>query len=740
MESKVNKSLIALVALMSAIIVAGVWWLFKFAPAEQTGLGWYLFAFATGLTMIVLPCTLPLAFVVVPLSMGKGIRKGLGIALAFAIGVTTTLSLYGAAAAIVGGLAVDSLGAPLETVKNWVYFIAGIFAYLFALGETGLIKLRMPSYTGAAPAFIQKQGDFIKPLLLGLFLGNIGVGCPHPATPMLLIEAGVNGNVFYGWSLFLIHAIGRVLPLLLLATLGIAGVNGLSWLISKKDKIERATGWAMVFVAGFIMTLGLFTHDWWVNSGIHTGLEAITQEETILNILGAKLGTGNTHQHGMEVGEGLFGLPLSLGNWWLVILWLIPIWWWWSRQKSHLKDIPESSVVPERSVRAEMVTSKKWSFITLSILLGLIFIYVLPTRFFHLSMMPHMDMEMDAHGGHTESHEESSVSEGVVNRFSIEPLPARVNQPQTLRFNVINLPSGAPVDNLQIEHEKFMHVIGMREDLTNFFHIHPIKTAPGAWEVPGMFREPGNYKVWSDIKTDDTIHSFGHSIFNVQDLAGNPGVSLRPNPEFGKVKQVEGYKVTLKTDPSLNQGFATNIGFDIVNALGVPASLDNILGAKMHLAVIKDDLSVYVHTHPFSGAGDHHASAAIPSYGLTASALAAADGHTDHTHGDVPAAAAVPASDGHTDHSHGTPEAAPFEAHVPFQATFPAAGVYKMFAQFRPSGIGLMDDQSLVAEFFVTVGSEVPRTPMTNPKGMLIVVSLVLMSGLAWGVNKYLKR
>lgn len=47
----------------------------------------------------------------------------------------------------------------------------------------------------------------------------------------------------------------------------------------------------MVFVAGFILTLGLFSHDWWVNSGLHSGLETLTQESRITGILNQTLET-----------------------------------------------------------------------------------------------------------------------------------------------------------------------------------------------------------------------------------------------------------------------------------------------------------------------------------------------------------------------------------------------------------------------------------------------------------------
>ena len=520
-------------------------WLFFAAPAKPAGFGWFLFSFAAGISMIVLPCTLPLAFVIVPLSMGKGIKKGLSIALAFGAGVAITLSLYGVAAALVGKFAIDSLGAPLETVKNWVYFIAGIFALLFAIGEIGLVKVRMPSYTGAAPGFIQKQRDVLKALLLGLFLGNIGVGCPHPATPLILIEIASSGDVIYGWTLFFIHAVGRVLPLLFLAFLGILGVNGLTWLVARKDKVERATGWAMVFVAGFILTLGLFTHDWWVNSGIHTQFEKITQEEQLLNIVRDNLNSTVTHSHDVETGTGLFGLPLWLGNWFLVALWIIPVWWWWRREKKRVREIPESNTISEKVAMQKTLSGKKYLFITLSVLLALTFIYVLPQKFLNEASEPHLHepgtpenhdhsemKDADEHGGaapaddmndhmmemmedsdHMENmmghgdheggiesfYEEKDVTDGFVVLLDAGQKTIISDTPVILTFTAQELPQHNPVLNLELSHEKYMHVIGMRDDLNEFFHVHPTTRGGGIWTVQYTFKKPGTYKIWTDV-------------------------------------------------------------------------------------------------------------------------------------------------------------------------------------------------------------------------------------------------
>ena len=320
------------------VIAAGLFWSFFYSPESPVGAGWYAFSFTMGLSMIVLPCTLPRAFVIVPLVMGKGYAKGLAIALSFSVGVVITLSMYGILAALLGKAVFAFSGAEGAIIKNIFYTMAGVFAIVFALGELGFLKVRMPTYSGAVPGFIQNRTDLFRPLLMGLFLGNIGVGCPHPATPIILGQIGVVADVYYGWLLFFVHAIGRVLPLLVLAMFGIMGVNGTKALVRHRASITRATAWSMVFVGAFLFTLGFFGHGWWVNSGQHTIFEELVQEERFSGILKDRLGSDVVHQHSIVEGTGFFGLPLELGNWVFVILIIAPLWWWYYRKRKKLEE------------------------------------------------------------------------------------------------------------------------------------------------------------------------------------------------------------------------------------------------------------------------------------------------------------------------------------------------------------------------------------------------------------------
>lgn len=717
-----------------AIIVFGLLWLFFLSPSNPSGLGWFLFSFAAGLSMIVLPCTLPLAFVIVPLSMGKGIRKGLGIAVSFALGITLTLSLYGIIAALVGRFAIDSLAVPLETIKNWVYFIAGVFALLFALGEVGLLKFRMPSYTGAVPAFIQRQQDFLKAFFLGLFLGNIGVGCPHPATPLILIEIASSGDVLYGWLLFFVHAIGRVLPLIFLAILGILGVNGLSWLVTRKDKVERATGWAMVFVAGFILTLGLFSHDWWVNSGIHTQFEKLTQEATFLQIINERFNTTTAHGHGIATGTGLFGLPLWLGNWVLVFLWTIPLWWWRSKERKRIRDLSIENKVSEKEEESKNLHMRTKFYLALSLLLALIFIYVLPHNFLqHEALEDNHDgteiADMMMEGGQAHSsvyHEENEVAEGLAVNLLADASRV-VGATSSLQFFVNEKPAGTAVDDLELEQEKYIHVIGVRDDLSQFFHIHPEKVSSGLWKVDYVFTESGTYKVWSNITRAGITHLFGHQVFAVSTKSVVvPATTTSRFLGFAKNIVLGEYQVGITYPEPIVIGRETRIDFAVKDVIGQGIILEPYLGAMAHLAIIKDDLTVYMHTHSGEPGqtpeGQEHGHESFLSI-----SQALANGIPEGT-------PVVPASQ------------------ISFNVNFPKAGIYKMFLQFRPEGIELPKDQSLVGEVYINVFASGPAYPnlasveendhSENPpfsKPVLVFLSLVIMLFLSRAVYKFIQ-
>ncbi len=229
------------------------------------------FAYIAGLTMIVLPCTLPLAFVIVPIAINKGFKKGLLMSLAFGFGISITLSLYGLFVALAGkSLGLDDAIAKAGVVSSVLFMVGGLSAFVFGLSELGLVKFKMPSYGGSYPKFIQRQGDYIKMVLLGLFLGNAGVGCPNPLFYVLLGDIAVQGSIASGWWLGFVHGLGRVTPLVFLVILGMLGINATRNIAQKTALVSKWTGIILIFLGSLIFIMGA-SHKWYENSVVHKG-------------------------------------------------------------------------------------------------------------------------------------------------------------------------------------------------------------------------------------------------------------------------------------------------------------------------------------------------------------------------------------------------------------------------------------------------------------------------------------
>ncbi len=280
-----------------------------------------ILSFAGGVSNIVLPCTLPLVFIIVQLSMGKGYKKGLLMALLFSLGLVVMLAIYGAVIALVG----KYLG--LDQATRYLYIVAGVAALIFGLSELALISFEMPSYS-KVPSFIQRQSDYAKSLFLGLFLGNAGIGCPNPVTYLILAAAAGTGSVAVGAWYMAVNGLGRALPLIFLSVLGILGVNATGSLMKKKVIVDKITGWALVAIASFIILNGVFGHLWYEGSVFHEGL----------NMLFGKIGSKVTEAN-IPIQQFETAIPfVGLGAWINLLLPPIVLVWYFFKKKGAMSE------------------------------------------------------------------------------------------------------------------------------------------------------------------------------------------------------------------------------------------------------------------------------------------------------------------------------------------------------------------------------------------------------------------
>jgi len=250
--------------LFSVIVIGLIWLASGSHPVSIT------LSYAAGLSMIFLPCTLPLVFVIIPLSMGKGFKKGISIALLFGLGIAITLTIYGVIVALVG----DYFG--LDNFSRGMFFIAGIIAYVFGLTQLRLLNIKLPEIP--MPQLLRKRKEYSKAFFMGVLLGNAGVGCPNPAFYVLLLYIATTSSVVAGGWLGFVHGLGRATPLIFLSILAILGINASKWVASKKVSIDKIMGWGLLIVGVYVFSIGLFGMTWWETSVIHESWnEAVAQ-------------------------------------------------------------------------------------------------------------------------------------------------------------------------------------------------------------------------------------------------------------------------------------------------------------------------------------------------------------------------------------------------------------------------------------------------------------------------------
>ena len=287
------------------------------ANQELSYPSWLIISYLAGLSMIILPCTLPLVFIIIPLSMGKGGKKGLMMALLFGAGLTITISLY--------GVGIGALGqtADLDEISSYMFLIAGVAAFIFGLSQLKLFELKLPTYSGT-PKFIQNRGDYSKSFFMGLLLGNAGVGCPNPMFYWLLIYVASTGSIEIGASLGAVHGVGRAIPLILLSVLAIIGVNYTRGITVNRENIEKLTGWLLIIIGAFLIINGIpGGHEWYESTIIHIGWNNLVST----TLIPPEFHVGS-HEH-----ESQNEIPSELVPVLFLALILFPVVWYFTKKK-----------------------------------------------------------------------------------------------------------------------------------------------------------------------------------------------------------------------------------------------------------------------------------------------------------------------------------------------------------------------------------------------------------------------
>jgi hypothetical protein len=165
-------------------------------------------------------------------------------------------------------------------------------------------------------------------------------------------------------------------------------------------------------------------------------------------------------------------------------------------------------------------------------------------------------------------------------------------------------PDGHAVTKFDVVHDRPMHLIVARRDLSGFRHVHPTMSTDGTWRIEAPFSAPGVWRAYADFRpTGGPALTLGIDVHRSGDY------QVRPLPAPALTSTVDGYAVSLARS---GKEFTFTVQRD-----GRPVGdLQPYLGSYGHLVALRQADLAYLHVHPErASAGSITFAVEVPSAG-----------------------------------------------------------------------------------------------------------------------------
>jgi hypothetical protein len=183
-------------------------------------------------------------------------------------------------------------------------------------------------------------------------------------------------------------------------------------------------------------------------------------------------------------------------------------------------------------------------------------------------------------------------------RIALDTTSFPQSGPITFSFKLFTTDKSELTDtDLKIEHGKRMHFILVRDDMTQFQHIHP-EYKDGKWTVTTTIPEIGQYQIYADIAPEKE----SAVVLRVPvTIGGATKQSQIPTPNVDMTATTNGIAAKITTDKVLATHQETTLTFTLIKNGQPVKELNPYLGAYGHVVLLRhgspDD---YIHVHPIT--------------------------------------------------------------------------------------------------------------------------------------------
>lgn len=180
------------------------------------------------------------------------------------------------------------------------------------------------------------------------------------------------------------------------------------------------------------------------------------------------------------------------------------------------------------------------------------------------------------------------------------PQEPMAGQPVQMAFAIRYADNKTLVPSFEVIHERFLHLLMVREDLAWFEHQHPEQGKDGIFRLTWRFPTPGRYTLYADFTPADGDNQIKPLPLTV---GGGSPETLPLKPDTQRVKQIGDYRIELRVQPEpLRMEKAAVLTYTVRDRQGRPIrDMQPFIGAPGHLIAISQDGKEVVHTHAIHG-------------------------------------------------------------------------------------------------------------------------------------------